>query len=99
MNDLAYRERERELVALGAAMGSNCIFCIEHIIPKARKAGLTDSQIFEAIQFADRVRQVPAHKVLNTALRMVAALSTGVSGTTNRVETAHTASPGGPCCG
>ena len=36
--------RERELVALGAAMGSNCIPCIEHHIPEARNSGLSRSE-------------------------------------------------------
>ena len=63
--------RERELVALGAALGSNCEPCIEYHIPEARKASLTDSQISEAIWLADKVRQVPAHKVFETAQRML----------------------------
>ena len=62
--------RDRELVALGAA--SNCVPCIEYHIPKAREAGLSDSEISEAIQLSDRVRQVPARKVLDVALQMVA---------------------------
>ena len=60
--------RERELIALGAAMGSNCIPCIEHHIPEARKSGLCDGQIKEAIELADKVRQVPARNVLKAAL-------------------------------
>lgn len=67
MNQLT--PRERELVALGAAMGSNCVPCIEHHIPEARKIGLTDLQIREAIELADSVRQVPARKVLDTAMQ------------------------------
>jgi len=63
--------RERELVALGAAMGSNCVPCIEYHVPKARGAGLTDAQIREAIRLADEVRKVPARKVLGTALRLL----------------------------
>ncbi len=69
MNNLS--SRERELAALGAAMGSNCVPCIEYHIPEARKAGLTDSQISEAIGLADKVRQVPARKVLDAALKML----------------------------
>ncbi len=61
----------QELVALGAALGSNCVPCIEYHIPEARKAGLSDSQINEAILLADRVRQVPAGKVLSTALGLL----------------------------
>lgn len=63
--------RERELVALGAALGSNCVPCIKYHVPEARKAGLTDRQISEAIHLADKVRQVPARKVLETALDML----------------------------
>ena len=59
--------RERELVAIGAAMGSNCVPCIEYHIPAARQAGVTDRQIRSAIRLADKVRQVPAKKVLDAA--------------------------------
>jgi AhpD family alkylhydroperoxidase len=65
--------RDRELVALGAATGSNCVPCIEYHIPQARKAGLNDSEISEAIRLSDKVRQVPARKVLDVALQMVTA--------------------------
>lgn len=56
--------RERELVSLGAAIGSNCISCIEYHVPASRNAGLTDAQISEAIHLADKLRQVPARKTL-----------------------------------
>lgn len=65
MNHL--NDRQRELVALGAALGSNCVPCIEYHVPVARKAGLTDAQIREAVLLADKVRRVPARKVLQTA--------------------------------
>jgi 4-carboxymuconolactone decarboxylase len=63
--------RDRELVSLGAAMGSNCVPCIEHHIPQARKAGLSDAEISEAIRLSDGVRQVPARKVLDIVLQLV----------------------------
>ena len=63
--------KEKELVALGAAMGSNCVPCVEYHIPEARKAGLTDAQITEAIRYADKVRQVPAKKVLDVAMQLL----------------------------
>jgi hypothetical protein len=47
--------------------------CIEYHIPQARKAGLNDSEISEAIRLSDKVRQVPARKVLDVALQMVTA--------------------------
>lgn len=63
--------RETELVALGAALGSNYVPCIEHYVPEARKAGLSDLQIRAAIELADKVRQVPARKLLEAALRVL----------------------------
>jgi 4-carboxymuconolactone decarboxylase len=45
MTDL--NPRESELVALGAAMGSNCVPCIEYHIPEVRKAGISDGWIPE----------------------------------------------------
>lgn len=69
MSDLNLRDRE--LVALGAAMGSNCVACIEYHIPESRKVGLSDLEIHEAIQHADKIRQVPARKTLQAALRLL----------------------------
>jgi 4-carboxymuconolactone decarboxylase len=91
--------RERELVALGAAMGSNCVPCIEYHIPEAKKAGLTDPQLSEAIRFADEVRQVPARKALNAALRMLPDTSAGMPvGSSKSGETEKASMAGGPCC-
>ncbi|MRR38069.1 carboxymuconolactone decarboxylase family protein [bacterium] len=73
MSDLT--PRERELVALGAAMGSNCVPCVEYHIPEARKAGLADPEIHAAIRLADKVRQVPARKGLQTALKLMPAVA------------------------
>lgn len=60
---------ERELVALGAALGSNCSPCVAYHIPAAQKAGLSDAQIAEAIRLADQVRRVPARAALDAAAR------------------------------
>ena len=69
MKELTFRELE--LVSLGAAIASNCVPCIEFHIPAARKAGLTDPQILEAIAKADSIKQVPARKILETARAML----------------------------
>ena len=63
--------REQSLVALGAALASNCVPCIEYHIPGAKSAGLNDIEIDEAIRIADKVRQVPARTVLETALARI----------------------------
>ncbi len=69
MDDLTFKERE--FVALGAALGSNCTACVEYHVGEARKAGLTDSQIRAALDLADKVRKVPAAKALNAALALL----------------------------
>jgi 4-carboxymuconolactone decarboxylase len=93
-DDLSHSERE--LVALGAALGSNCVPCIEYHIPEARRAGLSDGQISAAIQMADKIRQVPARKVLDAATALLdAGAADGGCGERATV-------PGGsskPCCG
>lgn len=63
--------REKELVRIGAAMASNCIACIEYHIPQARKAGLTDLQIKEAVNIAKLVKKVPADIVLARAMELL----------------------------
>jgi AhpD family alkylhydroperoxidase len=68
MEELTFKERE--LVALGAALGSNCVPCVEHHVGEARKSGLTDSQISAAIDLADRVRKVPAARALEAAQQL-----------------------------
>lgn len=90
--------RERELVALGAAMGSNCVPCIEHHVPEARKAGLADAQIAEAIRLADAVRQVPARKVLDAALAQLPQAA-GTAQPAQKPCEAGASAPAAACCG
>lgn len=66
MNEL--KDRERSLVSLGAALASNCVPCMEYHIPVAKRVGLSDREIKAALEIADKVRQVPARAVLETAL-------------------------------
>lgn len=60
-------ERERELVAIGASIGSNCVPCIAYHVGNARKAGLTSAQIEAAVVLAEEIRKVPASIVVDTA--------------------------------
>ncbi len=92
---------ERELVALGAALASNCVPCIEHHIPAAREAGLDDRRIRAALLLADTVRQVPAAKVLATAMGMLPSGPRADSGAAVESPCARTGSdarPERPCC-
>lgn len=63
--------REQLFVALGAAIGSNCVPCVESIVPKAKDAGIEDWELRLAVNAADYVRQKPASKVLSTAKAII----------------------------
>jgi AhpD family alkylhydroperoxidase len=71
--------RERELVAIGASLASHCVPCIAYHVAKAKKLGLTEAQIDEAVALADKVRQVPARAVLEAA-RRTAPTEQGIGG-------------------
>lgn len=59
--------KEKELVAIGASLGSNCIPCIVYHIEESKRLGITNEQIKEAIAMANKVRKVPADELLNAA--------------------------------
>jgi len=82
--------REQSLVALGAAIASNCVPCVEFHIPGAKRAGLSDTEVHEAVRIADKVRQVPARAVLETALARI---------DTSPDEATENAGPGCGCAG
>jgi len=95
MNQLT--SRDRELVALGAAVAANCIPCVEYHIPKAREAGLTDAELAEVLEVAEYVRQVPADKVLAAAKALVSG-STPVTSDNPCTEIGGKAEKKGACC-
>lgn len=68
---------ERELVAIGASIASNCIPCVTYHIAKAKKLGLSEERVAEAIALADKVRQVPARAVLDAAQQDIPVTGTG----------------------
>ena len=64
--------RERALIGLGAALGSNCVPCAEHHIQLACAVGVDDEALRAAVSLADGIRQVPARKVLQAATEALA---------------------------
>src|SRR5512134_1575817 len=49
-------QRDKELAAIGAAIGCNCRPCIEHHIPAGREAGLSEAELADAVTLARAVR-------------------------------------------
>jgi AhpD family alkylhydroperoxidase len=96
MNDLT--SRERELVALGAALGSNCAPCVAYHVAEARKAGLDDAQIRAAIELADATRQVPARKALEAGLAALADVCGAAKGASDAGPCVQIGRAGSGCC-
>ena len=48
-------QREKELAAIGASIGANCRPCIEHHLPAGREAGLSESELADAVATAHSV--------------------------------------------
>jgi AhpD family alkylhydroperoxidase len=50
-------QQEKELAAIGASIGANCRPCIEHHLPAGREAGLSDTELADAVTTAQAVRR------------------------------------------
>jgi 4-carboxymuconolactone decarboxylase len=60
-----------ELVAIGAAIGCNCIPCVKYHIDQARTLGVSDEDILQAVALGNKVKQTPAKLVLQQADRQL----------------------------
>ena len=50
-------QRDKELAAIGASIGANCRPCAEHHVPAGRKAGLSETELVDAVAAALAVRE------------------------------------------
>jgi AhpD family alkylhydroperoxidase len=64
-----FTEQVAELVAIGAAIASNCEPCFRFHYDKARKLGVLDADVRRAVDLAQQVKEAPARAVLNLAHR------------------------------
>ncbi|MCD6016104.1 MAG: hypothetical protein K0R88_2188 [Solirubrobacterales bacterium] len=49
-------QREKELAAIGASIGASCRPCIEHHLPAGREAGISETELGDAVATAQAVR-------------------------------------------
>ncbi len=64
-----YTEAVQELVAIGAAIASNCEPCFRFHYDKARKLGVSKDDMARAVATAQMVKEAPARAVLDLAHR------------------------------
>jgi len=69
MNSLS--EKEKELVAIGAAIGGNCIPCLEWHYKKCIELGFTKDQMRLAIAMAKKVKEVPNKMIYEAADQLI----------------------------
>ena len=69
---MALTEKEKELVAIGASMGGNCIPCLEWHYSKCIKLGFGKEEMREAFAVAKMVKEVPNKKIFETADNLIA---------------------------
>lgn len=91
-----FTDEVAELVALGAAIASNCEPCFKFHYDRARTLGVTDADMRRAVDLAQRVKEAPARSVLVLARRYLNKQSTTA---TINVMAASTAKSEGGCCG
>jgi len=75
-------KREKELVSIGAAVGSNCIPCIVFHVKTAKSCGVTKAELTEAIELAEKLKSVPASLVVNAANEEIKSASAEANGYT-----------------
>lgn len=56
MRSGAIPARTKRLLAIAAAVGAGCDFCVNHHVGLARQEGLSEDEIFEAIMVGAMVR-------------------------------------------
>ncbi len=66
-----FTEQVAELVAIGAAIASNCEPCLKYHYDQARKLGVGDADMRRAVDMAQMVKDTPARAILNLAERIV----------------------------
>lgn len=70
-----YTEAIAELVAIGAAIASNCESCFKFHFDKARKLGVSNEDMLSAVKTAQAVKDTPAKAVSALAERFLSAKS------------------------
>jgi AhpD family alkylhydroperoxidase len=71
MKMVSLPDKERELVAIGAAIGAGCQPCTQYHVGVALKAGLTKDEVSRAIDEAQVVRHEGGVAVSNVGRRML----------------------------
>lgn len=76
LTNTIFTEQVAELVAIGAAIASNCESCFKYHYDQARKLGISDMDMRYAVDLAQKVKDTPARAMLNLAERYLGPATT-----------------------
>lgn len=91
-----FTDQVAELVAIGAAIASNCEPCFKFHYDQARKLGVADADMRRTVDLAQKVKETPARAVLDLASRY---LDKKASLAAISVVAVSSAQAQGSCCG
>jgi AhpD family alkylhydroperoxidase len=74
-----FTEQVAELVAIAAAIGSNCEPCFKYHYDLARKLGVSNLDMRYAVDFAQKVKDTPARAMLDIAERYLGPATPGTT--------------------
>jgi AhpD family alkylhydroperoxidase len=98
-----FTESVAELVALGAAIASNCESCFKYHYDKARKLGVSRDDMLQAVAIAQGVKDAPAKSITDLAHRILKAEGAAAAPTPSKPRVLATLAvaadaPTGACC-
>lgn len=94
--DSLFSDAVKELVAIGAAIGSNCEMCFKQHYNQARKLGVSKEDMRLAVEMAQAVKDRSAESSWNLAAKYLATPREQASCCCGEDPTS---TPGGKCCG
>jgi len=87
---MSLSEKEKEMVAMGASIGGNCIPCLQWHYKKCIELGYSKEELREAFEMAKKVKEVPNNKIYEAAAKLI-------QGTATAQDASFSVS--GCCCG
>jgi len=86
-----------ELVAIGAAIGSNCEPCLKFHYAEAKKLGVSAADMRRAVDLAQKVKDAPARAMLDLAQRLLEPVTAPADA--RPAVLAVAGAPASTCCG
>jgi len=78
--------QQRELIAIGASIGGNCLPCLRYHFAEAVKASCTPEEIAEAIELSKMVKERPIKDIYRLADELLQRKRENISATTLKEE-------------